>query len=316
MNGHSSMSLESDISTMSSETQSIASQETTIIRETHDENTKSNETKTHSRGLSVAQSTHMHRYDKLQPNEIRDIFLIFLFVVKYLGEEQLISLWQKCAEMDVVNFFSVLEMCLYCFKYVGKRNVVVKSASTDNNKSKPAKAHTLPARMNPSEINHENTGTLVIHTPNRENLITSGKFFFCTFSYSIAYFLFKIAENEECRKQQATLEQNLANEVALITLDCMGLYCMHFRNNLLNGDGDNLTMKKIFDIYITFIQIGQSETVYKHVFASLRAFINNYSSLIFQGNHLLFLYNSFLSFTSSCFLQVTLYYADDYVTNC
>lgn len=63
----------------------------------------------------------------------------------------------------------------------------------------------------------------------------------------------------------------------------MGLYCIHFRSNLLNGDGENLPMKKIFDIYITFIQIGQSEHVYQHVFASLRAFINNYSTLLFQG---------------------------------
>lgn len=193
MNGHSSMSLESDISTLSSENQSIISQETTIVRETHEDSTKSNETKTHTRGLSVAQSTHLHRYDKLQPNEIKDIFLIFLFVVKYLGEEQLISLWQKCADVDVVNFFSVLEMSLYCFKYVGKRNVIVKSTSSDNNKVKPTKAHTLPARMNPSEMNHENTGTLVIHTPNRENLITSGNLLHvCATSLNyFAYFVFR-----------------------------------------------------------------------------------------------------------------------------
>lgn len=174
------MSLESDISTISGDNQSIASQETTIIREPRDETLRNCESRTHSRGLSVSQSTHMHRYDKLQPVEIKEMFVIFLFVVKYLGDDQLISFWQKCADVDVVNFFSVLEMCLYCFKYVGKRNIVVaKSASTENTRSKPTKAHTLPARMNPPDFNHENTSTLVIHTVNRENLVGTGKNVVC-----------------------------------------------------------------------------------------------------------------------------------------
>ena len=63
----------------------------------------------------------------------------------------------------------------------------------------------------------------------------------------------------------------------------MGLYCMHFRNNLLMNDGDNGTMKRIFDIYITFMQIGQSEDLFKHIFAGMRAFVNNYSIVLFKG---------------------------------
>lgn len=85
------------------------------------------------------------------------------------------------------------------------------------------------------------------------------------------------------KKQQAILEQHLVSEVGLIMLDCMGLYCMHFRNNLLMNDGDNGTMKRIFDIYITFMQIGQSEDLFKHIFAGMRAFVNNYSIVLFKG---------------------------------
>lgn len=76
----------------------------------------------------------------------------------------------------------------------------------------------------------------------------------------------------------------------------MGLYCMHFRNNLLMNEGDNATMKKIFDIYITFIQIGQSENLFKHVFAGMRAFINNYSIVLFKGE------NNAFSLSSSIYL--------------
>ncbi|KAF5297752.1 hypothetical protein FQR65_LT09926 [Abscondita terminalis] len=271
MNGNSSMSLESD---MSGDATSIASQETTIIRELREDSVKldhihkNGELKTHQRGLSIA-SPHLQRYDKFQPNEVKDVLLCFLFIVKYVGDDQLICWLQQCNDGDAVNFFSVLEMALYCFKYVGKRNVtVIKTPTTENIKVKPLKAHTLPARMNPPDFNHDNTGTLVTYTTvNRENLLNS--------------------ENEVHKKQQAILEQHMANEVGLIVLDCLGLYCVHFRNNLLVAEGDNTIMKKIFDTYLSLIQNGQSETLFKHVFAAIRAFINNYSIVLFKGNALL-----------------------------
>lgn len=170
MNGTNSMSIESDLSTMSGDVQSVASQETTIVREGHEDGLKNGDVKSHHRVPS-----HVQRYDKLQPQEVKDVLLIFLFVVKYMAEDQMISWWQQYSETDVVNFFSVLEMCLNCFKYVGRRNInVVKSAVVDTARPKPAKAHTLPARMNPPDFSHEGTGTLVIHTVNRENLVATG----------------------------------------------------------------------------------------------------------------------------------------------
>lgn len=95
-------------------------------------------------------------------------------------------------------------------------------------------------------------------------------------------------ENEILKKQQAILEQHLATEIGLIVLDCMGLYCLHFRKNLLSAEGENEVMKKIFDLYLSFIQIGQSENLFKHVFAALRAFINNYSTVLFQGKNIFY----------------------------
>jgi len=98
--------------------------------------------------------------------------------VKYVSEEHLVTWWQSFSETDVVSFFGMLEVSLHFFKYAGLRNVtVVRTPDAESAKPKPKKAHTLPARINPSEITHENTGTLVIHT-NRENLIDSGKCLF------------------------------------------------------------------------------------------------------------------------------------------
>ncbi|XP_045470639.1 dedicator of cytokinesis protein 9 isoform X1 [Harmonia axyridis] len=255
INGH-SLSIDSDISTMS-DSPSAMSQETTIVKES----TRNGDMKSHMRSTS----THVHRYDKLQSTEVKDLLLMFLFVVKYLSEEQLTAWWQQSTESEVVSFFTTLEMSLNFFKYVGKRNItIVKSQSMDNVKSKTTKAYTLPARMNPSDMNHENTSTLVIHTVNRENLTNS--------------------EDEVLKQQQAILEQHLATEVGMITLDCMGLYSMNFKKSLMDSNGDNELMRKFFDLYLTFLQLGQSENLFKHVFAALRAFVNNYSSVLFQGN--------------------------------
>lgn len=53
---------------------------------------------------------------------------------------------------------------------------------------------------------------------------------------------------------------------------------------LLVNEGDNAVMQKFFNIYLSFLQVGQSETLLRHVFAGLRAFLNNYSIALFQGN--------------------------------
>lgn len=66
----------------------------------------------------------------------------------------------------------------------------------------------------------------------------------------------------------------MATEVGLIALDVLGLYSLHLKEQLLYKDGDNPLMRKIFDIYLSFLQVGQSEKMFKHLFAALRAFIN------------------------------------------
>ncbi|XP_012262836.2 dedicator of cytokinesis protein 9 isoform X6 [Athalia rosae] len=263
VNGNSCTSIESEASTMSGASQSNISQETAIIREPMENGT--NEHKGHSRSLSVTQTSS--RFDKLQPTEVKDLLLCFLFVVKHLGDHQIIAWWQQCSDNELLSFFTVIEMSLYHFKYVGKRHIATASTNITG-KPRTVKAMTLPARMAPPDFSSETpgTGTLQAHnTVARENL----------------------AENESGKLYQALLEANMATEVGLIALDCLGLYCIHFKDALVTGDGYNPVMRKIFDIYLSFLQVGQSETLLRHVFAGFRAFLNNYSVALFQGNAVL-----------------------------
>ncbi|XP_015607279.1 dedicator of cytokinesis protein 9 isoform X3 [Cephus cinctus] len=263
VNGYSCTSIESDTSTMSSASQSNISQETTIVREALENGNA--ERKTHSRSLSVTQTSS--RCDKLQPSEVKDLLLCFLFVMKHLGDHQIIAWWQQCSDTELLRFFTVIEMSIYHFKYIGKRQIAA-NAATNSGKPRTVKAMTLPARMAPPDFSTDSpaTGTLQPHnTAARENLV----------------------DNDSGKVYQAILDANMTTEVGLIALDCLGLFCIHFKDALLAGDGDNPVMQKVFDIYLSFLQLGQSETLFRHVFAGLRAFLNNYSIALFQGNAVL-----------------------------
>lgn len=128
VNGCSTASLESEASTLSCDAISMASQETAIMR---DDSSRDGEMiKTHSRFVSqmllISQVRDMNlklifmcyrsvstsqpiRMDKITPSEVKDLLICFLFVVKYMSEEQLIAWWQFCEPAEVLNFFRVLE---------------------------------------------------------------------------------------------------------------------------------------------------------------------------------------------------------------
>lgn len=106
-------------------------------------------------------------------------------------------------------FILYFRMSLHHFKYIGKRQI---AANMVNSSGKPrtVKAMTLPARMAPPDFSNDGpaTSTLQPHnTTARENLV----------------------ESDSGKVHQALLEANMATEVGLIALDCLGLFCIHFK---------------------------------------------------------------------------------------
>lgn len=251
-NGHSTNSLNSECSALSNDTATIRSLDTqsdTTLRPSH----------TRSISMAVAQPLLIPRLDKFSEIETKDLLICFLFVVKHLSQDQMILWWQNCTESETIAFFGILDYCLINFRYVGRKNVVMNSAFV-NAKMKSSRSHTLPARVSPQngEFPHESgsSGTLN-HSQTRENLV-----------------------EEATRSQIAALDSSLSAEVGLIILDCMGLYTLQFRDKMLDGS----VLPKLAQVYLRFLQLGQSENLSKHVFAALRAFINNFSTALFRGN--------------------------------
>ena len=79
------------------------------------------------------------------------------------------------------------------------------------------------------------------------------------------------------------LEANLASEIGLITLDVIGIILKELSKRVAADAGENALMKKIFSIFITFLRLGQSEMLLKHLFASFRSFLVEFPEVLFSG---------------------------------
>ncbi|XP_055386706.1 dedicator of cytokinesis protein 9 isoform X2 [Condylostylus longicornis] len=247
-------------------TQSLCSQISDNSQDTHTLNNESppaevqmrNGSVGHTRSVSVTQAIQMPRCDKFSLNETKDLLTCFLFVVKHLSQDHMIAWWENCTENEIIAFLTILDSCLINFRYVGRKNIILNDGK-DFQRSRAAKASTLPARIaspaSESCLSGLETGTL--NLTNRENLL-----------------------EETARHHQALYESNLATEVGMIILDCMGLYCIQFREKLIESH----SLPKLAKVYLRYLQLGQSEFLSKHVFASLRAFINNFSPALFKGS--------------------------------
>lgn len=247
-NGTSSASIHSDASTLS---------DTTIIRSADD---TLNREPGHNRSASMAVPTAIPRNDKFSLSETKDILTCFLFIVKHMSSEQMVVWWKNCTEEELKTYFTVLERCVYHFQYLGKKNLMVTSPSESRSLRSAGKASTLPARVLPpnssSASNLFESGTMTA-PPNRENLA-----------------------DEIIRTQLALVDSNLATEIGLIVLESLGTYCTQFKGQLM----DSPLLSQIVHIYLRFLDLGQSETLSKHVFASLRSFLNNFSQVLFKGS--------------------------------
>ncbi|XP_045485873.1 dedicator of cytokinesis protein 9 [Pieris rapae] len=203
----------------------------------------------------------VNRFGVMSAEEVRDVLLCFLFVLKYLDEDRLVEWWRTYTPAQQQSFFNVLEICAEQFQYVGKKKILseLKVSTPDcNDKSKPMKARTLPARMSPPDFSKE--PPIIVeknNTVNRENLVNT-----------------TVPTELEAMSEIAVVSAGcLATEVGLTIIDRACLYM----KNLGAAEGQSIKP------YLKLLQLPQSETLYKHLFAGLRAYINQFSETLFDG---------------------------------
>uniref|UniRef100_A0A8C6YI82 Dedicator of cytokinesis 11 n=1 Tax=Naja naja TaxID=35670 RepID=A0A8C6YI82_NAJNA len=179
----------------------------------------------------------LSHFGRLDQYEIRSLLVCYLYVLNsFLSiADTLLSYWNKISPQELMNVLVLLEVCLFHFRYVGKRNI----------------ARYCGGWPHPW--------------------------------VNLCFLISGAGTSEADIVHQALLEGNLTTEVTLTVLDTITFFTQCFKNQLSNNDGHNLLMKKVFDVHLAFLKNGQSEAALKHVFASLRAFINKFPAAFFKG---------------------------------
>ncbi|XP_034006998.1 dedicator of cytokinesis protein 9 isoform X14 [Trematomus bernacchii] len=64
------------------------------------------------------------RCDKMDREEIKNLLIGFLHILKSMSEEALFAYWNKAAPLELMDFFTLIKVCLHQFRYMGKRYIV------------------------------------------------------------------------------------------------------------------------------------------------------------------------------------------------
>ncbi|XP_058510531.1 dedicator of cytokinesis protein 9 isoform X3 [Solea solea] len=203
------------------------------------------------------------RCDKLDRDEIKNLLMCFLHILKSMSEEALFSYWNKAASSELMDFFTLIEICLHQFRYMGKR-FIARSQEGTGPVAPDRKSLTLPVSRNRAGILHarlQQLGAL-------ENAHTFNNMY---------------SHTEADVSNQCLLEANVSTEVCLTVLDTLSIFIMGFKTQLTSDLGHNPLMKKVFQVHLCFLQIPQSEVALKQVFTSLRTFIYKFPCTFFDG---------------------------------
>uniref|UniRef100_A0A8B9T2M2 Dedicator of cytokinesis 9 n=1 Tax=Anas platyrhynchos TaxID=8839 RepID=A0A8B9T2M2_ANAPL len=203
------------------------------------------------------------RYDKLDQAEIKSLLMCFLHILRSMSEDALFTYWNKATKSELMDFFTITEVCLHQFQYMGKR-YIARNQEGLGSIVHDRKSQTLPVSRN-------RTGMMHARLQQLSSLDNS-----LTFNHSYGH-------SDADVLHQSLLEANIATEVCLTILDTLSLFTMAFKNQLLTDHGHNPLMKKVFDVYLCFLQKNQSETALKNVFNALRTLIYKFPSTFYEG---------------------------------
>ncbi|XP_061082235.1 dedicator of cytokinesis protein 9-like isoform X3 [Conger conger] len=203
------------------------------------------------------------RCDKLEQAEIKSLLMCFLHVLKSMSEDALFTYWNKASSAELMDFFTLVEVCLHQFRYMGKR-YIARHQEGAGPSTHERKSQTLP-------VSRSRAGMMHARLQQLSSLDTSYTFGH-TYSHSEADVL-----------NQSLLEANIATEVCLTVLDTLSIFIMGFKTQLCADHGHNPLMKKVFAVHLCFLRINQSEAALKQVFTSLRTFIYKFPCTFFEG---------------------------------
>uniref|UniRef100_A0A672LY87 Dedicator of cytokinesis protein 9-like n=1 Tax=Sinocyclocheilus grahami TaxID=75366 RepID=A0A672LY87_SINGR len=205
--------------------------------------------------ITSALGSSMLRCDKLDREEIKNLLMCFLHVLKSMSEDALFTYWNKATTSELMDFFTLLTRSLI------KASFSLRSQDGVGFMAPDRKSLTLPVSRNRGGVMH----TRLHQLGSLENAHT--------FNHTYCH-----GDADAC-----LLEANVSTEVCLTVLDTLSVFIMGFKTQLCADLGHNPLMKKVFQVHLCFLQIPQSETALKQVFTSLRTFIYKFPCTFFDG---------------------------------
>uniref|UniRef100_A0A8C9TUM6 Dedicator of cytokinesis 9 n=1 Tax=Scleropages formosus TaxID=113540 RepID=A0A8C9TUM6_SCLFO len=149
------------------------------------------------------------RCDKLEQVEIKSLLMCFLHVLKSMSEDALFTYWNKASSGELMDFFTLIEVCLYQFRYMGKR-YIARNQEGPGLVAHERKSQTLPVSRNRAGMMHARLQQL-------SSLDNS-----YTFSHSYSH-------SDADVLNQSLLEANIATEVCLTVLDTLSIFITGFK---------------------------------------------------------------------------------------
>uniref|UniRef100_A0A665UXX5 Dedicator of cytokinesis 9b n=1 Tax=Echeneis naucrates TaxID=173247 RepID=A0A665UXX5_ECHNA len=192
------------------------------------------------------------RCDKLDRDEIKNLLMCFLHILKSMSEGRPVCLKPGTAH----HLPNTIPTVLCPLPYRSQEGTGPVAADR--------KSLTLPVSRNRTGILHarlQQLGAL-------ENAHTFNNMY---------------THSEADVSSQCLLEANVSTEVCLTVLDTLSTFILGFKTQLTSDLGHNPLMKKVFQVHLCFLQIPQSEAALKQVFTSLRTFINKFPCTFFDG---------------------------------
>ncbi|EDM02568.1 dedicator of cytokinesis 9 [Rattus norvegicus] len=93
------------------------------------------------------------RCDKLDQSEIKSLLMCFLYVLKSMSDDALFTYWNKASTAELMDFFTISEVCLHQFQYMGKR-YIARSQEGLGPIGHDRKSQTLPVSRNRAGMAH------------------------------------------------------------------------------------------------------------------------------------------------------------------
>ncbi|XP_036815275.1 dedicator of cytokinesis protein 9 isoform X12 [Oncorhynchus mykiss] len=103
---------------------------------------------------AAALSGSLLRCDKLDQAEIKSLLMCFLHILKSMSEDALFTYWNKASSTELMDFFTLVEVCLHQFRYIGKRCIARSQEGVGPITAHERKSQTLPVSRNRAGMMH------------------------------------------------------------------------------------------------------------------------------------------------------------------